>query len=158
MAGNNKIFVMIAILLVGMLVLGLLAIGGVVAFGTFNRGMQAARPTATSTLPAIAQAPTPTWTPTATPTPIPSNTPLPTETATPVVMETPGSGGEVAAQGGEGGTATPTYTPTGVPGATPAAQGSTPDTGIGGLEAVLIGAGLIAVLFITRRLRAGRAA
>ena len=50
MARSNKLFVMIAIFLVGMLVLALLAIGGVVIFGSINRAQQAARPTATATL------------------------------------------------------------------------------------------------------------
>jgi hypothetical protein len=153
MAGNNKLFVMIAIFLVGMLVLGLLAIGGVVIFGSINRAQQAARPTATPTL-AIVRAATPTATRTPTATPLPTLTPLPTMTNTPVVQATltPASGaqsvGELSGQGELPPTATPTRQP-------PAAQETTPDTGIGGLEAVLIAAGLVGVLFITRRLRAG---
>ena len=99
MAGSNKLFVMIAIFLVGILVLGLLAIGGVVIFGSFNRAQQAARPTATATLAIVrANTPTPSRTPTATP--IPTNTSLPTMTNTPVVMATltPATGAEGAGE------------------------------------------------------------
>lgn len=154
MAGSNKLFVMIAIFLVGMLVLGLLAIGGVVIFGSINRAQQAARPTATSTL-AIVRASTPTQTRTPTATPLPTNTAPPTMTNTPVVQATltPASGaqgvGEMSGQGDVPPTTTPMRPPTVATGET------TPDTGIGGLEAVLIAAGLLGVLFITRRLRAG---
>jgi hypothetical protein len=154
MARNSKMFTMVAIFLVGMLVLGLLAIGGVVIFGSINRAQQAARPTATPTLPAVVRAPTVTQTSTPTVTPMPSNTPLPTLTYTPVVLPTPTPtsgakiGGEVAGQSDVAATHTP------VPEATSDEEETTPDTGIGGLEAVLIAAGLVGVLFITRRLRA----
>ncbi len=157
MAGNNRMFVLIALFLVGLLVLGLVAIGGVVAFGSINRAQKAARPTATSTLPAVAKAPTPTYTLIPTATPAPTNTLLPTATNTPVVLPTVAgqSGGDTGAQAEVSGQATPVSaaTPTSVAGATPVSQESTPDTGIGGLEAVLIAAGLVGVLFVTRRLR-----
>jgi hypothetical protein len=156
MARNSKLFMMVAIFLVGMLVLGLLAIGGVVIFGSINRAQQAARPTPTPTLPAVVRAPTATQTSTPTVTPLPTNTPLPTLTYTPVVLPTPTPtsggkvGGEVAGQSEAAATRTP------VPAATPVEEETTPDTGIGGLEAVLIAAGLVGVLFITRRLRTSR--
>lgn len=147
MAGNNRLFVLIALFLVGLLVLGLMAIGGVVAFGQLNRAQQAARPTFTPTLPLIAQA-TPTFPPTATP--APTNTSLPTVTPTKVVQDTPTLTGDE--------TPTPTWTPmvtsTPVSGATPAGEETTPDTGIGGLGAALAAIGLAGVLFFTRRLRA----
>jgi hypothetical protein len=146
MAGNNRLFVLIALFLVGLLVLGLLAIGGVVIIGSINRSQQAARPTPTSTLPIIAQI-TPTFTPSATP--LPTNTSQPTVTPTKVVQDTPTPTGDE--------TATPTLTPmlttTPAPGATPVGEGTTPDTGIGGLGAVLAAAGLAGILFIARRLR-----
>jgi hypothetical protein len=146
MAGNNRLFVLIALFLVGLLVLGLLAIGGVVIIGSINRSQQAARPTFTPTLPAIAQV-TPTFPPTNTP--IPTSTPLPSITPTKVVQDTPTPTGNE--------TATPTLvvmpTSTPVSGATPAGEGTTPETGIGGLGAVLAALGLAGVLFITRRLR-----
>ena len=53
MPGNNRLFVLIALFLVGLLVLGLLAIGGVVIIGSINRSQQAARPTLTPTLPTV---------------------------------------------------------------------------------------------------------
>jgi hypothetical protein len=151
MGRSNKLFVMIAIFLVGMLVLALLAIGGVVIFGSINRAQQAARPTATATL-AVVRAPTATQTRTPTITPLSTITPLPTPTNTPVVLATmtavPGAqnAGEMSGQGEE-----PTPTPTSTP--LRPGESSTPDTGIGGLEVVLIAAGLVGVVFITRRLR-----
>jgi hypothetical protein len=146
MAGNNRLFVLIALFLVGLLVLGLLAIGGVVIIGSINRSQQAARPTFTPTLPPIAQA-TPTFPPI--PTQVPTNTPLPTVTPTKVVQDTPTLTGDE--------TPTPTWTPmvtsTPVPGATPVGEETTPDTGIGGLGAALAAIGLAGVLFFARRLR-----
>ncbi len=154
MAGNNKMFVLIAIFLVGLLVLGLLAIGGVVAFGSINRAPQAAQSTATSTLPAVAKAPTPTLTRMPSPTPNLTNTSLPTVTNTPVVQATLAPEGDVGGQAETSGPVTPNHTPAVL--ATPVSEQGTPDTGIGGLEALLIAAGLIGVLFITRRLRRAR--
>ncbi|MGC8878605.1 MAG: hypothetical protein ACP5R2_05225 [Anaerolineae bacterium] len=153
MATNNKLFVMIAIFLVGMLVLGLFAIGGVVIFGTVNR--QAARPTPTATLAVVKLPPTPTITFTPTATPLPTNTPLPTPTNTPVVQATATpslieSAPEVSGQA-EAPISAPTWTP--ALEASVAAEESTPDTGIGGIEMVLIAVGLVGVLFIARRLR-----
>ncbi|UCC88317.1 MAG: hypothetical protein JSV81_03145 [Anaerolineales bacterium] len=146
MAGNNRLFVLIALFLVGLLVLGLLAIGGVVIVGSINRSQQAARPTSTPTLPAIAQA-TATRLPTATLPP--TNTLEPTLTPTKVVQDTPTLTGDETAtpEPAERATSTP------VPGATPAGEGTTPDTGIGGLGAALAAVGLGSVLFIVRRLR-----
>jgi hypothetical protein len=150
MARSNKLFVMIAIFLVGMLVLALLAIGGVVIFGSINRAQQAARPTATTTL--IARAPTPTQTRTPTITPLATITPLPTPTNTPVVQATPtGVPGAQNAGVMSGQGEVPTPTPTSTP--MPPGESSTPDTGIGGLEAVLIAVGLVGVVLIARRLR-----
>ncbi len=153
MASSNKLFVMIAIFLVGMLVLGLFAIGGVVIFGTINR--QSARPTPTATLAAVKLPPTPTITPTPTVTPSPTHTPLPTPTNTPVVqaMATPSlveSAPEMSGQA-EVPIPAPTWTP--ALEASVAAEESTPDTGIGGIEMILIAVGLVGVLFIARRLR-----
>lgn len=153
MASSNKLFVMIAIFLVGMLVLGLFAIGGVVIFGTINR--QSARPTPTATLAVAKLPPTPTITSTPTATPLPTHTPLPTPTNTPVVQATATpslieSAPEVSGQA-EASAPVPTWTP--ALEASVAAEESTPDTGIGGLEMVLIAVGLVGVLFIARRLR-----
>jgi hypothetical protein len=139
--GNNRLFVIIAIGLVGLLVLGLMGIGSVVALNRIRQAQQVAAATATPTTAVVLQpSPSPTLTPvqaTAT------NTPAPTATNTPVVG--PGNGG-----GGEAG-ATATRTP--VPIATPVGDGQVPDTGIGGFGAALIASGLAGVLFLTRRLR-----
>lgn len=159
---GNKVLVLVAVFLVGLLVLGLLAIGGIVAFDSFNQAQETAQNTETSTPPAVSQLPTATNTRAPSPTPKPTRTPRPEPTNTPAGRETITSpdgeaeGGDMGIQAVEGGPASQSPTPNSspVPGATPAAsQESTPDTGIGGLEAVLIAVGLIGVLFITRRLR-----
>ncbi len=161
MAGSSKLFVMIVMILAGMLVVGLLVTGGLMIFGSINRAQQAAWPTATATLSAVARVPTqtpttpaPTVTPSPTNTSLPTNTPSPTATRTPVLRRTATAvagaqvAGDMSAQG-ESLSSTPTWTPQ------PVSESSTPDTGIGGLEAVLIAVGLVGVLFITRRLRTG---
>ncbi len=150
---NNKLFVMIAIFLVGMLVLGLFAIGGVVIFGTINR--QAARPTPTATLAVVKLPATPTTTSTPTATPLPTNTPLPTPTNTPVVQATatPSTVEGAPELSGQAEEPIPAPTWTQAPEASVAAEESTPDTGIGGIEMILIAVGLVGVLFIARRLR-----
>jgi lysozyme family protein len=162
MPGSNRLLVLIAVFLVGLLVLGLLAIGGIVAFDSFNQTQQSVKDSATSTPPAVSQLPTATNTRAPSPTPVPTRTPRPKPTNTPAVRETITSpegdaeGGDMGSQAVEGGPASQSPTPgsSPVPGATPAAsQESTPNTGIGGLEIVLIAIGLVGVLFITRRLR-----
>jgi cytoskeletal protein RodZ len=105
--------------------------------------------------------PTEPSTPTHTPAPFVTNTPVVvTPTFTPSPSDTPGP-------------TTPTYTPTTTPTATPTqkitptkktvtassltgtpgATGQLADSGVGGLGLVVMAAGLIAVLFIARRLR-----
>ncbi|MBC8252410.1 MAG: hypothetical protein H8E35_00080, partial [Ardenticatenia bacterium] len=76
---------------------------------------------------------------------------VPTVTNTPVAQATLAPEGDVGGQAEQAGPVTPTNTPAVL--ATPVSEQGTPDTGIGGLEALLIAAGLIGVLFITRRLR-----
>lgn len=94
MTGNNRLFVLIALFQVGLLVLGLLAIAGVVIIGNIERAQRAAGLTLTPTLPIIAQA-TPTFTPGATPSP--TNTLQPAATYTKPVQDTPTpSGAETA--------------------------------------------------------------
>ncbi|HIP96791.1 MAG TPA: hypothetical protein EYH32_06195 [Anaerolineae bacterium] len=142
--GRNRLFIIIAIGLAGMLVCGLLGIGGYMLF-IKPRGDQSAvatrqavaqratliaqqatsTPTATATSPALPTAP-PSPTPTSTPTQIATNTPVVPPTNTPV----PGAA-----------TPTPTW------------GGGTPDTGIGGLGAVLLAAGLMVLAFVVRRVR-----
>jgi hypothetical protein len=151
--GPNRLFVILAVSLIGLLVLGLLGVGGVFVI---RQNMQeqtvASRPTPTL----IIRLPQPTATPTKVVIP-PTNTPAPTPTNTPVVD--PNAKGEEAAVGNDRGQAqdtpspkpSPTRTP--VPGAEGAGVTVVPETGVGGLEIVLIAAGLIAVFFIARRLR-----
>jgi hypothetical protein len=155
MAGHNRLFVLLALFLVGLLVLGLIVTGGVVAFNTFNQAQKAANPTATTTAPALAKAPTPTLALTSSPTPKPTKTKLPTRTRTPVTTSdvAPTAGADMGVQAEIGGPLTPTAVMSPAPGATPASQETTPDTGIGGLEAVLIAAGLVGILIVSRRLR-----
>lgn len=85
MKGKNRLFVLIALFQVGVMILGLLAIGGVLVIGDIDWAQRAARPAPTPTLPVITLA-TPPFTPTATPSP--TNTPEPTVTPTRVVKDT----------------------------------------------------------------------
>ena len=151
--GPNRLFVILAVSLIGLLVLGLLGVGGVFVI---RQNMQeqtvASRPTPTL----IIRLPQPTATSTRVVIP-PTNTPGPTPTSTPVVD--PNAKGEEAAvsngQGQDSNTpgSQPTLTRTPVPKAEEAGVTVVPETGVGGLEIVLIAAGLIAVFFIARRLR-----
>ncbi|MBN1993274.1 MAG: hypothetical protein JW953_11290 [Anaerolineae bacterium] len=148
--GPNRLFLILAISLVGLLVLGLLGVGGVFVIRQNLQGQEvASRPTPTL----IIRLPNPT----ATPTPLrmnPTDTPAPTPTNTPVIS--PGSGEEAAVGGGQAKNTpapqpSPTRTP--LPAAETASTTVVPETGAGGLELVLAAAGLIAVFFIARRLR-----
>ncbi|MFQ5611708.1 MAG: hypothetical protein ACE5H9_06205 [Anaerolineae bacterium] len=141
--GNNRLFIIIALGLVGLLVLGLIGIGSVVALRRLRSAQEVALATPTPTEVAVLQpSPTATFTPLP---PTPTSTTVPTPTNTPVLA--PGNGGE------EGATpaASPTRTP--VPLATPVSGGEVPDTGIGGFGAALIGTGLAGLFFVARRLR-----
>ena len=156
MAGHNRLFVLLALFLVGLLVLGLIVTGGVVAFNTFNQAQKAANPTATTTAPALAKAPTPTLALTSSPTPKPTKTKLPTRTRTAgynVRRRTNGGSGH----GGTSGNRRTAYANCRdglrLPEQRRPARKTTPDTGIGGLEAVLIAAGLVGILIVSRRLR-----
>lgn len=142
--GRNRLFIIIVVGLAGLLVCGLLSIGGYMLFikpgadqsaiatreavaqrATLIAQQATSTPTPTATVPALPTAP-PTATPTATPTQAATNTPVVPPTETPV----PGA---------------PTPTPTW--------GGGTPDTGIGGLGAALLAAGLAVVVFIVRKVR-----
>lgn len=156
---GNRLFLIIAIGLIGLIVLGLFAVGGLL----FIRNLQQSQ--------AIADLPTPTQQvvveeviPTATFTPIP---PSPAATSTPTIAPTntrviqdggngEGNGDGQAGEGNGGAQATPTPGPTNtpVPVATPAGgTGEVPPTGFGGFEVFLIAIGLVAVVVVTRRLR-----
>lgn len=141
--GNNRLFVILAVGLLGLLVLGLMGVGAVVILNRTLREQQLAAATATPTVPVVLQpSPTLTFTPVR---PTPTNTPLPTATNTPVVGPT------TEGEPGEPGAATPTKTP--VPVGTPVREGEVPDTGLGGFGAFILGTGLAGILFVVRRLR-----
>ena len=146
--GQNRLFVTLAIALIGLLVLGLLGVGAVfIIRQNIDQQSVAAQPSPTL----LIRLPNPTATFTPAPK-IPTNTPMPTPTNTPVLA--PGNGQEAAASKQESSpTPKPLPTRTPVPGGTTAGTAVVPETGFGGLEAVLIAIGLAAVLFIARRLR-----
>ena len=155
--GQSRLFVILAIALIGLLVLGLLGIGGVFVIRQ-NLQEQASVSNPTPTL--LIRLPDPTATPvpvkTQAPTPI-----APTPTNTPVVEPGSASGEEAAVgsidengeNGGPSGGLLP-KPPTKAPGADPAGlPDEVPETGLGALEAVLIAVGLVSVVFIARRMR-----
>ena len=160
--GQSRLFVILAIALIGLLVLGLLGIGGVFVIRQ-NLQQQAALARPTPTLLIRLPDPSPTFTPvraafTSTPAPTPTNTP---------VLNAGGSpGGEEAAVGGNNGSedaggqtsiGLPLPTKTPIAGASTAGASEKPDTvpetGLGGLEIILIAVGLAIVLFVARRMR-----
>ncbi len=152
--GQNRLFVILAIALIGLLVLGLLGVGGVFIIRQ-NVYEQEVASKATPTILAVLPNATASFTPLP---PLSTNTPAPTPTNTPVLS--PGSGQEAAsssqeseAQSNPTPTPKPSPTRTPVPGAEAASSATVPETGIGGLEAVLIAIGLTVVLFVARRLR-----
>jgi hypothetical protein len=149
--GQNRLFVTLAIALIGLLVLGLLGVGAVfIIRQNMDQQTIAAQPSPTL----LIRLPNPTATFTPIPK-IPTNTPMPTPTNTPVVA--PGSTtGQEAAVGNkqqDNPTPKPSPTRTPAPAAAPAGTAVVPETGFGGLEAALIAVGLAAVLFVARRLR-----
>ena len=156
--GGNRLFIILAIGLTGLIVLGLIAIAGVVMLRRANDAqIQAQLPaTATPTISVVQPSATPP--PTDTPTPfIPTETPPPTPTTTPVVRptETPNEEQAQATAVQAAIDATPTPLPVAVSdraGGNPP-NPEVPNTGMGGTEIALIAAGLLSVLFITRRLR-----
>jgi hypothetical protein len=142
--GRNRLFIIIVIGLAGLLVCGLLGIGGYTLF-IRPRGDQSAvatREAVAQRATLIAQQATATSTPTVTPPALPTVPPSPTPSPAPTQVATN----------------TPVVPPTetAVPGAptpTPTWGGGTPDTGIGGLVAVLLAAGLVVLTFVVRKLR-----
>jgi len=153
--GQNRLFVILAISLIGLLVLGLVGIGGVFIIRQ-NLEQQAVASQPTPTLMSVLPIATPTFTPAP---PKATNTPMPTPTNTPVVVGKSDSG-EAAASSKGSAQGSPTPKIQLLPNRTPAPDAATPntsnvvpETGIGGLEAVLIAIGLTGVLFVARRLR-----
>ena len=180
---QNRLFIIIAIGLVGMLVLGLLGIGGYVVFSRSKRTTQAQKIMQT---PIVLMA-TDTPTVMATGTPYPTKTSTPISTNTPVVLlstatgvavnemqqgatSTPASGlflagTPVALTPGAGVEVVPGAVPvetqivvipnpTATPEVAPAAT-TTPNTGIGLGALGFLGLGLAIVLFVARKVRLG---
>lgn len=151
--GQSRLFVILAIALVGLLILGLLGIGGVFVIRQNLQG-QASLSEPTPTL--VIRLPNPT----ATPVPVsaqPTNTPAPTPTNTPVVE--PGEGGSEAAVGRVDDTGDGSQGPL-LPVPSPRASEDqanlpeqVPETGLGALEAVAIAIAFGTVLFVARRMR-----
>ena len=141
MESPNRLFIIIAIGLVGVLVLGLLGIGGYAIFSRYRRGAEqiaAAQTAAAATAEAQATAEAPTEPPVPTFTPMP--TPTVAATNTPVVP--PGTPEETRPA------------PTPVRTATPRpAEGETPSAGFGGIGAILAGLALAIVLVVVRKVR-----
>jgi hypothetical protein len=158
---QSRLFVILAIALVGLLVLGLLGIGGVFVIRQ-NVQEQAARAMPTPTLMIRLPNPSPTFTPVSAKA---TSTVMPTPVNTPVVgANTDVAAGEKASVGGAAdanqsgkGLPLPTPTKTPVAGAETAANAqkpnAVPDTGVGALEAVMLAAGLVLVVFVARRMR-----
>ncbi len=149
--GQNRLFVTLAIALIGLLVLGLLGVGAVfIIRQNIDQQDVAAQPSPTF----LIRLPNPTATFTLVPK-IPTNTPMPTATNTPVVAPGNANGQEASVNKQQGSpTAKPLFpTKTPVPEGKPAGTQVVPETGFGGLEIALIAVGLAAVVFIARRLR-----
>ena len=153
---GNRLFVILAIGLAGLIVLGLFAVGGLLVINRLGAQQQIAQITPTVVKALIEVVPTATFTPTPPP-PTPTDTPTIAPTNTLVLQgetPTPGNGDGQTGDTAPGGTeATPRPTHTPIPRATPASGGEVPNTGFGGFEAGLIALGLIAILFVSRRLR-----
>ncbi len=169
---SRKLFLIIAIGLVGMLVLGLLGIGGYVLFSRTIRARSAQVAQAPTETPmgmpieeeGAEKTPTPTLTRTKTPTPRPTDTPTRAPTFTPVVIPTVvtpivarESPAATRVAGGEGAdattvamatTPTPTFTPVAV-----SSGDTTPQTGLSLGGVVGIGLVLAALTVAARRLR-----
>jgi cytoskeletal protein RodZ len=161
---QSRLFVILAIALIGLLVLGLLGIGGVFVIRQ-NLQQQAAMTRATPTLMIRLPEPTATFTPVK---PGATDTPAPTPTNTPVLSNDNSSKptGEEAAVGSASTTGddgqklelplpASTKVAAGGDASASAAEtpGTVPETGLGGLEILLIAMGLVLVLFVARRMR-----
>ena len=160
---QSRLFVILAIALIGLLVLGLLGIGGVFVIRQ-NLQQQAAMARPTPTLLIRLPDPSPTFTPVK---PVSTSTPAPTPTNTPVLNAGSSASGEEAAVGsnntddgnkqGSIGLPLPSQTKSPVGGASTAGASekpeTVPETGLGGLEIILIAFGLAIVLFVARRMR-----
>jgi len=108
-SNNNRLFIFLAIALLGLICIGLVGLGGAVLLYRSTFAEQAAQPTPTIIVPVA------TATNTSTPTPVPTETPLPTATGTRVVAI---AGEEVSVEDqtpGEEATQEPVEEPTATP-------------------------------------------
>jgi len=145
MESQNRLFIIIAIGLVGMLVLGLMGIGGYAIFSRARRSSEqvaVAETAAAATVEAQATAEAPTEAPTPTPIIPPTDMPTVVATNTPVVPPTTGTP--------ELTPAAPTPVRTATP---PLAAGETPSAGFGGIGAILAGLALAVVFVVARKVR-----
>ncbi|MCB0211693.1 MAG: hypothetical protein KDJ52_20310 [Anaerolineae bacterium] len=158
--GQSKLFVILAVALIGLLVLGLLGIGGVFVIRQ-NLREQAALAQPTAAL--VINLPKPTPIATATDA-RPTNTPvLPTPTNTPVVAAgidgkkaaavTTGGDEEVGESEADGIHISLPKPSTSGAASNAATPSEVPNTGLGAIEAVLIGLSFITVLIVARRMR-----
>jgi len=137
---QSRVFVVVAIGLVGLLMVGLVSIAGLVVYTRFL---------APSTSPTVVAEVTGSPRPVTTPTLGVPSTPIPTETA--------GGPAPPATRVLEGGS--PTATPEeATPSPTPTGGGEMAPTGFGPLEAAVAGIGLLVVILLVRRLRFTRQA
>ncbi len=150
---QNRTFIILVALMSGLLLVGVVAFCVWVLFaarGAFP-GFGTAQATPTAVMEVAAATPVPSPSPTPVPptaTPSPASTPTPRPTATPRARPTPAAVAEE----------TPTVVPRQVMTPTPTTVGEAPNaiaqTGMGSYTALLVGAGLLALLFAVRRLRA----
>ncbi len=143
--GGNRVFTIMAIGLIGMIMLGMLGIGFYLIRIKPQRDRelaeQATQVIAEATAIAMQTALAPTDTPLPTDTFVPTDTPFPTPTpkATNTLVLSA--------------TATPVPGAVPTPTRTPVRPGQTPETGIGGLGAVLAAVGLVVIILVARKLR-----
>lgn len=145
--GTNRLFVVIALVLTGSLLLGLLGIGGLVVMRYIRGPVEVAMPVpeeAPTNVPVGAATPTATALPSATPTPV--QTPAPAPTATLVVAQGTGT---VPVEGTAGGTGQDG------PGmSSPSPESSEmPETGLGPSETLVAAFALVAFLAGARLIR-----
>ncbi len=162
--GGNRLFIILAVGLTGLIVLGLILIASFVILGRVDDQQAIAQMTSTVTprIPIIEPSPTFTPTPTATEF-VPTETPTTTPTNTPVVQIQQSGSSQVNAPPEraaiQGGGSTQLTRPTSIPTSASAAASSSqtpsevPNTGVGDFSLGIIALALIAVIYILRRWR-----
>jgi hypothetical protein len=138
---QSRVFVIVAIGLVGLLMVGLVSIAGLVVYTRF-----------------LAPSPSPTVVAEVTGTPQPVTTPTLGVASTPIPTETAGGPALTATRVLEGGSPTATPEEEATPSPTPTGGGEMAPTGFGPLEAAAAGIGLLVVILLVRRLRVTRQA